>query len=71
MITAVLAGILSGYKGRIVGNLHTNISAGLAYNDLMERFTYNEDIRLLYYWLAHTIVGVSSGFTDDLMVSPD
>jgi glycosyltransferase involved in cell wall biosynthesis len=66
IVTAVLAGILSGFKGRIVGNIHTTISAGLAYSNFLKRITYLGEMRI-FYRLAHTIVGVSRGVADDIM----
>jgi glycosyltransferase involved in cell wall biosynthesis len=65
IVTAVLAGIISGFKGRIVGNIHTTISAGLAYYNFIKRFTYLGEMRL-FYRLAHAIVGVSRGVADDI-----
>ncbi len=66
IVTAVLAGIFSSFKGRIVGNIHTTVSASLAYSNFMKRFTYTGEMRL-FYRFAHTIVGVSKGVADDIM----
>jgi glycosyltransferase involved in cell wall biosynthesis len=65
IVTAVLAGILSGFKGRIVGNIHTTVSAGLVYSNFMKRFFYLSEMRV-FYRLAHAIVGVSRGVAEDI-----
>jgi glycosyltransferase involved in cell wall biosynthesis len=65
IVTAVLAGIVSGFKGRIVGNIHTTVSAGLAHSNSVKRFTYLREMRV-FYRLAHAIVGVSNGVVDDI-----
>lgn len=65
IVTAVLAGIVSRFKGRIIGNIHTTVSAGLAYSNFIKRFTYLNEMRC-FYRLAHAIIGVSLGVADDI-----
>jgi glycosyltransferase involved in cell wall biosynthesis len=65
IVTAVLAGIFACFRGRIVGNIHTTVSAGLAYSNILKRITYLSEMRV-FYPLAHSIIGVSRGVADDI-----
>jgi glycosyltransferase involved in cell wall biosynthesis len=65
IVTGVVAGIVAGFTGRIVGNIHTTVSAGLAYSNFMKRFLYLMEMRV-FYRLAHAIVGVSLGVAEDI-----
>jgi len=65
IVTAVLAGRLSGFGGRIVGNIHTTVSSGLAYSNIMKRMNYLWEMRR-FYPRAHAIVGVSRGVAQNL-----
>jgi len=65
IVTAVLAGKASGFRGRIVGNIHTTVSAGLAYGNMMKRLTYLWEMRHFYPGVR-AIVGVSRGVAQDI-----
>jgi len=65
IVTAVLAGRISRFRGRIVGNIHTTVSAGLAHASAAKRLTYLWEMRRFYRW-ADAVVGVSGGAAADI-----
>lgn len=66
VITAVLARFISGFKGRLLGNIHTNISAGLRHSSTLKRTTYHWGMKI-FYPLTDGIIGVSEGVSCDIM----
>jgi glycosyltransferase involved in cell wall biosynthesis len=74
IITAILARFISGYKGILAGNIHTNVTASLKHSSFLKRVSYIWGMRLFYRW-ADRIIAVSQGVADDIMkitgFSPD
>lgn len=66
IVTAVLASLFSRYKGRLVGSIHTNISASLRYSSLVKRVVFRWIMRICYP-RTDMITGVSEGVARDIM----
>ncbi len=66
IITAVIAGRLAGFKGKVAGNIQTTISAGLKDSNVIKRSMYVWMMRTFYKW-ADLIVAVSKGVAEDVL----
>jgi len=66
IVTAVLARFISGYRGLVAGNIHTNVSTGLLHSGLLKRISYLWGMRIFYRW-TDLIIAVSQGVADDIV----
>jgi len=74
IVTAVLASRVSRFKGRLVGSIHTNISASLQHSSLMKKMAYRWVMKFIYK-RTDMITGVSQGVVGDILhltgISPE
>ncbi len=66
IVTAVMASKLARFKGKVVGNIQTTISAGLKDSSFLKRLTYVWMMRMFYRW-ADLIAAVSKGVGQDVI----
>ncbi len=66
IVTAVIASRLAGFRGKVVGNIQTTISAGLEDSNIVKRSMYVWMMKIFYRW-ADLIVAVSRGVADDIL----
>ena len=66
IVTAVIASKLSGFKGKVAGNIQTTISEGLKDSNFIKRSMYIWMMRTFYKG-ADLIVAVSRGVADDVL----